>query len=460
MFNNILKVLCSNLIVSLLGFVINFIFPSLMSVEGYAQYQEYLLYVSYLNFCHLGLANGMYIKYAGCDYRKINKADYKSEFFLLLLITAAFQLMGFCFGILLKDSMGWYIVLSIAPLCVVPSFRALYQSWNRFTAFAILNALPNISIVVFGILTYVVTKNISSRTLIVIYMLCHVGMTVYVLQESIRFTAGIKSKKIFTNTNWSILKDGFLIHIGGYINLLIHSVDKQFINWSQDKKVFAVYSFAIATQNIMMLFINALAQPIYLKMVQLPLEEKHYKIWKEWLFMFGSYSGFAFFAVKLLLQNFIPKYTGAINICAIYFAVFPAMGIINVLYVNLYKLTRQMKRYLVILVQILCLAVVLDAASVYLLKSSIGVVIATVVVYYMWLLYSQRDFHFFRISLRDVLYLSGFLSCYFVVTRISNVFTGALLYLVCMTLWNLLCYGDSVRLLLKQLLDTFHGSGD
>ena len=95
MIKNIFKVLISNGVLMLLGLLNGFLFPILLSIEDFAYYQEYILYISYVNICHLGIASGMFLNYAGHEYKETDKAQYKSEIFLIYLVLGIFTLLGF-----------------------------------------------------------------------------------------------------------------------------------------------------------------------------------------------------------------------------------------------------------------------------------------------------------------------------------------------------------------------------
>lgn len=86
MLANIIKVLFSNFIITFVGLVNSFVFPKLMSITGYSEYQTFTLYASYVNILHLGIASGMFVNYGGIPYKKIEKSRYKSEVLLILLV--------------------------------------------------------------------------------------------------------------------------------------------------------------------------------------------------------------------------------------------------------------------------------------------------------------------------------------------------------------------------------------
>lgn len=76
---NIVKVLSANFWVAVDRIVGSFIFHKILSIEGYALYHTFTLYVSYIGILHLGFPSGMAIKYAGKNYETLDKNQYKQK---------------------------------------------------------------------------------------------------------------------------------------------------------------------------------------------------------------------------------------------------------------------------------------------------------------------------------------------------------------------------------------------
>lgn len=65
------------LIANIINFVINiinsFVLPKFLSVDIYVDIKTYTLYIGYAGFLSLGFADGMYLKYGGDDYHKLDQ---------------------------------------------------------------------------------------------------------------------------------------------------------------------------------------------------------------------------------------------------------------------------------------------------------------------------------------------------------------------------------------------------
>lgn len=453
MLKNIFKVFLSNAVLTAVGLISSFIFPVLLSIEDYAYYQEYVLYLSYINICHLGIASGMFLNYAGKRYEMIDRKQYKSEIYLIYLVLSFFTFCGIVIYGVSKKRLILYVMLTIIPQCLIASFQALYQSWERFTAYSIINALPKILFTMVVVILAIIFNSLNGNIIICIYIIIIWGISLYLVIEFFYFTKGEKSNKIISKTNLSTAWNGFLITLGNYVNLIFHSIDKQFVHVLFSVTSFAQYSFAMSTQSIMTIFITALANPFYPKLAKGNIDKTFISKMKELLFVLGAYSGCAYFGVSFCVKHFISKYEDSLKVVAIFFAVFPAMAIINILYINLYKIRKIFKKYILTLIAMLILACGLNGISILFNTDYTGIAFATMVAYYIWLFYSQRDFEEIKINKKDILYLAGYFCIYFGLINITNDIVGFLVYIVVISVWNYLLYHNTIYYLVRTVIN-------
>lgn len=451
MIKNCLKVFTSNFILLILGIVNTFVFPALMSIQDYASYQEYMLYISYTNICHLGIASGMFLNYAGKKYEDTDKSQYKSEIFLIYIVLSVFTIIGLCFAGCSHSVKLLYVALTIFPMCLIASFQALQQAWEQFTSYAIINALPKILFTFLAILYFFAAKNLTSNFVILTYLVLQWIFCLFFINKFFKFTKNSRSYKIFSKENLKTSTDGFLITFGNYINLLFHAIDKQFVNWFYSIFSFSIYSFAMSMQSIMMVFITALANPFYPRLAKSDVTPEMLSELKELLLMFGAYSGCAYFVVSFFIKHFITKYTASVDVVCIFFAVFPAMAVINVLYINLYRIRRLLKKYILTLILMLAISAVLNGIAVYFKSDYIGISLATLISYYIWLIYSQKHFPDIKITTKDYLYLAGFFVIYIASKLLTNEIIGFVAYGIIITVWNYFVYKNSAKIFINKI---------
>ena len=63
-----------------------FFIPKLITVEAYAFYKTYMLYISFVGFLHFGFINGLYLKYGAFDFDQLPKKTLRTlnRFFIFM----------------------------------------------------------------------------------------------------------------------------------------------------------------------------------------------------------------------------------------------------------------------------------------------------------------------------------------------------------------------------------------
>lgn len=437
---NIIRVLSANFWVAVIGFIGSFIFPRILTIDAYALYHTFTLYLGYITIVHLGFPSGMVINYAGKDYDTIDRRQYRSEMLLLIGILSFFTVAFFAIATISQNKMIAYIALATIPTGITGSYKSLLQAWNRFKLFSRISTILATAVPVIALAYYLATKKLPGDVYILIYLIVYWLVTLVVLVEVYKKINGVKANKLLSKENLKTEKIGLAMVVGNYINTLFVSADKQFVKWFFGNQEFAYYSFGMSMQSLMTVFIVSLAQPLFPAMAQGKFKDEEYNSIKDLLIVFGSLSGCAYFAVSIIVKLFIQKYTRSLDVVGVYFVVFPAMAVINCLYINLYKIKGIMKTYIQTLFGILILSIVLNTISVFVLGEFTCVAIATTITYYIWFLIGFKQFKFLRITMRDIIYLSVYIIGFFVITKAFNDYVGFLIYFVFIMALALGCY--------------------
>lgn len=430
MLKNIFKVLISNGIVALIGLVSSLFLPNLLSIDEYASYQTFVLYIGYVALFHLGFPNGLSIKYAGKSFESIEKRQLKAEMRLLLIVISTFSAFFFIAYIVSGKEMALYIAIMTFCTCYLGTITQLLQAWGNFNLYAIchviISALPLALPLVLSFF-----GKLSATTCIVSYLFVYVTLTLILLTRQISFGRDVRCSKILTKENLNTETTGLLFHIGSYINVLFHSVDKQMIKWYCSVQEFSYYSFAITMQSTMTIFLTAISQPLFPYIASGKLDtSKKITFAKRMLLMLGSLSGVAFYACSIIVKLWVPKYVDSLRVIRIYFVLFPAMAVINCLYSNYYKVKKLKYRYTIDLASMLCLAVVLDLVAVKTGNSHVGVAAATVVVYYVWLIYGMWVFPELKFDRYEYAFVAMYIILFFATQFIANDLIGRMVFLL------------------------------
>lgn len=460
MLKNIIKVLSANGIVALIGLANSLLLPKLISIEEYALYQTFMLYLSYIAILHFGFPTGMNIKYAGKKIESVDKSQYKSEMRVLFCILGVFSFVGMILTIRNSSSMSLYITLMIFPYCFLGSFSLLLQAFGKFQEYAILHTIMSAVPLLLPIIIYLITRQASGIICIGIYIGVYVIATIYCMLFHHSVVHRVKSNKLLSLENWEIEKVGFFFLLGNYINSLFHSVDKQFVSWSCSTNEFSYYSFALTMQNVMTIFITAVAQPMFPYMAAGKVKDDGYTKIKRYLFILGSFSGIAYFVCNIVVCIWLPNYIESLEIIKIYFAVFPAMAVINSIYINLYKTRKMTKSYIRDLLLMLLAAIVGNGLAIQFGYGYRGVALVTTLLYYIWLIFGSFIFKELKISFREYLFLFIFIILFITIPNLFKPVMGAIVYLVLDIFACVLCFPDELRLIIKMLTEKRKGKID
>lgn len=458
MIKNIFRVLCSNISTTIIGLISSLLFPRIMEVSEYASYQTYVLYLSYITILHLGLPTGMFIKYGGKTFSEIDKAKYKGEMRLLLIILSFFSMMAIAVGIISKKNILVLVGISILPYDYVKSYLTLLQAWGNFKKYSLLNVVAPTAICFIAAFIYFISGNLTGNSYIYVYMLVYAALFIFLVLDLIATTRSESAiGKIVTKDNIDTIKLGLTICIGSYVGSLFHSVDKQYIKIFFEDVQFAMYSFAMSMQTIMTVLITSLSQPMYFLLAASGMSKRDYRSVKELLLVFGSLSSGAYYACSIMVKWFIPKYVDSIRVIAIFFAIFPAMAVINCLYINLYKSRKLTGKYVRSLITMLIIAIVLDAVVILLKLDYEYLAIATVVAYYTWLVLGSFDFPELTITIKDYLYFATYFISYALIVNYNplNDFFGCVFGLMVCVGLGLIFYKSSILRITKRLVSRY-----
>lgn len=446
---NIIKVLTSNVVIAFIGITTSFVFPKIMDFNSYAEYQTFNLYLSYIAVCQMGISTGMVINYAGKDYKSMDKKQYKSEIFLLLFIQMIFEFIGIVITVFTKSNVLKLLCYILIPYQITESYKSLYQAWNKFTIYSIINTIIPLFRVCLAFILFFVKKELSGQSLIDITIIAYAAISIYFMVEFCRVTRNIKAITLFNRRNRETMILGIKIMIGNYLDIIFKTIDKLYIKLFFSTYQFALYSFTLTVQNIMKIFISSIAQPMLPELAIGKVDEQNMNKYKEMLIIFGSLSGCAYFVCAMVIMYFLPDYIYSLDIMHVYFLVFPSLAVINCLFLNLYKIRKETKSYVTSLVIILALAIVLDATVVLLKYDSIYIAVATVIVYYIWLIYGCRHFDFLKLKNNDIMYLFTFALIYGITKHLNHLVLGLLLYTAGISVCALLFYNEtSMQILL------------
>ena len=124
------------------SFLLNMIVPKFITELDFANWQAFVLYISFVGVLHFGLLDGIILKYSKYNYDTLDKGRLKSQFFVLTLMLTISSVLSFAIGFLFFE--GFYrtvmILLAFGILSKnIFTFQSyLFQITNRIGKYAII----------------------------------------------------------------------------------------------------------------------------------------------------------------------------------------------------------------------------------------------------------------------------------------------------------------------------------
>lgn len=417
MFSSGLLVLFASVFRLCVGIGANFLIPIIYSVEEYSYFKTIGLWISFSTVIQLGYSTGLYIKYGGRELVKLDSSVLKGELLvlnILLLIVIAPPLL---YSIIHSNSVLFIFLLFSYPVNILAFYRLLYQAVGEYKKLTVVNLVQPIVDLTLLFVLIVVKIDVLNFYYTKILLMTIGAFLLWLIWSRNHFTEKINLSD--KSSHLTIVKTGFIIMIASLSSMLFQSCDRWFILFFFSKNEFAYYSFAIAMMAIITILIDTVAGVFYSKLARIKDDEEMRTIFTLLLIVgVGAFS--SAFALKLIVYSLLPKYVNAAELITVLFLAFPALVIIKVLFLNLYKIGRSKYYFLTVNGVMLGISVILNFLAVVIWRRPLVIAIATTFTYYIWLFYSaQKDFpHLFQ--RKDVMYLCLFFFNVYVILHYIN----------------------------------------
>ena len=385
----VLKVFSVNAFQLVSSLVVGFFVPAILSIDGYADLKTYALYMSYAGLFHFGFLDGIYIKYGGKKYNEINKKALKSEHNFLILMECIVSICIFILSLITKKVTMFIFAISIIPYMLSSFFQMIFQATGEFKKYSRIMYIYTFVYMVTNVFLAFILKNTNYIYYCLTTYIANIAEVIFVeikfLKENKRIKPEYDKKNIITN-----FKVGILVMVGNLAVIGFFGIDKWFVKLFLTTEDFAYYSFAVSMLNVINILIKAISITFYSYLFENNTEKNINKL-KNYLMIIGGGASLAFFVLSFIVNTFISKYKPALNIVSITFSTFPYMILINSLYVNLYKVNKDEKKYFKVVVSMFILAIVYNIIAIIIFKNTISIAIATVLTLITWVIYSSND---------------------------------------------------------------------
>lgn len=393
-FRNAIYSILSNGFSFLVSSLIVLIFPKLLGIEAYGYLQLYLFYSTYIGLLHFGLIDGVYLKYGGAVYEKLDKELFFSQiafvFLLQLMISViVFYMSREYFDDINKMTVFMYLCIEIIIINTRGFFLYVLQATNRIKRYAKVIAFERIFFVVIVILQ-ILFFSIKSYGEIIVIDLAGKTVSLFVACyycKRLLYGKFVGRKMLFRELRENILAGSNLM-FSNISNTLIIGISRFLIERNWGVTVFGKVSLILSVSGMMVVFINALSIVIYplirrvdsiqLKQIYITVRDLLGSILLSLLLLY--------YPLFFLVHLWLPEYRNILIYSSLIYPVFIFEGRMSLLINTYMKALRKEKLLLKINLVSMVLSCCLSIIAIYIYESisfSVFAITITVCVRYI-----------------------------------------------------------------------------
>lgn len=387
---DIVLVSISNLVVLLSSLVNGFLLPAFLSIEAYADIKTYTLFASFIGFVHLGLVDGINIRYGGKYYENVPRDEFAFVFKVFAFIQIIATLIVLSIGLLTKNIILVFVGLTILPLNAKSFYLFFLQALGDFGKYTKLIIIaPIINIVLTTALLFSGIQDY--RIYILVNIAGQLFSLPYLWRLSKRSNLGGPS---FSDTGAKkvillILKSGFYIMIGNLLFTIFFDTGRWLSKLLLTNTEFAIYSFGMSLIGFITIFINSVTQSLYPHLSRNFSSDLVGK-YRNFSYVLGSLSFLGYFIILLVVKAFISKYESSLPLTGVLITSIPGILIIKSIYVNSYKVLKKERDFLITAAIMTFLSIGLSIILYLIFKTMISIAFAAVIIIYLWTLFPPK----------------------------------------------------------------------
>ncbi|MEF9863643.1 MAG: oligosaccharide flippase family protein [Christensenellaceae bacterium] len=450
MSRNLLRILSANILYLLLSIINSFLLPQILSMETYAMIKTYTLYIGYAGFFSLGYADGMYLKYGGVSFDKIDQKDLSSSFKSFALFEMLICAVCLFLAVILRNFIFASFAIGVFCINLIGYYKNLYQAVGEYTLYGKSLNYQTILMLAANLLLLFVVRSDDYHAYVAVQvisaLLVMAFLTVMLERKKHLFHQG-KASLMQVNEN---VRSGFVLMIGNFSSSIFTSLDRWFVKILLTSTHFALYSFAVSLENLINVFITPITISLYNLFCKNRERDYIYRI-KQLTLLWGFLVIAASFPVDFILKYFLTKYYDVRTIVYLLFAAQAFYAVIKGISVNLYKAEHKQRRYFIIMTIMTVTALALNILFYAVFRTMESLALATFVTASIWMAICEIERPDIRFSWKEYLFIGLQLASYFIGSAMANVLVGLGIYLAAYLVFSLILMQSSVKYLLNQL---------
>lgn len=372
MIKNISYTFISNIVSFLISSIITFLVPKQLGIESYSYFQLYIFYASYTGFLHFGWADGVFLRYGGEYYEKLDRPKFSGQFWLYSGVEVALGLLICLAGYTLTSPQDKAIVLALTGISVfllLPRTLLQYvlQGTNRIKEYATLTILEKVVYITVVVLALIAGTH-SFIPMILADLLgktCSLLYSIYQCRDIL--TTKPAGLRVSLKEAWANISVGIKLMFANIASMLIIGFVRLSIENQWDVTTFGKVSLTMSVSNLLMVFINAVAMVMF-PMLRRTSSDKLsgiYNTMRTCLMIPLLGMLVCYYPVKEILSAWLPQYADSLIYMALLFPMCVFESKMSMLINTYLKALRKEKWLLIVNVVTVSLSVVTTLITTY-----------------------------------------------------------------------------------------------
>lgn len=438
--SNLSSTLMANIVTFLVSVFILLVIPKVLGVEEYGYFQLYLLYSSYVIFFHLGLPNGIYLRYGGKEYKDLDKKMLSKQFWLIALYTLLFAAIGSICALLFIGSEKKELVLLMTCLCgviIIPRDFIIFllMATNRIKEYVKATIIDRI--IYIATIFFFLTFSTLDFTMLIIADLVGklVALTWLVYQCKDMIFQRIGQLRTGFYEAYLNIVVGSKILLSNIASMLMIGIMRMGIEDHWDIATFGKISLTLSISNLMMVVINAVSIVIYPILRRADNDDlpKFYSILCN-LFMVPLLGIMIFYyPMKELLALWLPSYAESLSYIALLFSICIYESKMSMLVSTYLKILRKEKWILIVNLVSVLVSFLFTIISIYVLSNLFLSIVSIVLVIAFRCIFAEMILSkYIKVDVKKDIYLESLMCVIFMISGwIFKNYLSTLLYAGC-----------------------------
>lgn len=322
--SNLSYAFIAQMIAMLVSIATNLILPKFMGVESYSYWQLFIFYSQYIPCLHLGLNDGVYLRYGGAAYNQLDKARIKTQLLLGLLYQFAFCIIlciaSMCMA--MDNDRRWsvYLVCVYFIFYTIQSYLGyIFQAANETSWYSISVMLSRVVFMATIILNILLGQRFC-WPYIAGYILSQMAALVYASIRGIDIVlAPLANIQEAAVELWESIKAGSKLMLANTASMFVLGSGRQIIDMYWGLTTFGKVSFSITLTNFILSFIQQIGMVLFPTLRQMKESElkRIYELCRTGMFFILPIVFIGYFPVKVLLGLWLPDYADSLRYLAL-----------------------------------------------------------------------------------------------------------------------------------------------